>query len=229
MFKQQTTSNILVVSFAVSLFLFVGCEKQKAVKKSQSKGKKTVLVKSDKTVKISNLIINPSVEEGEKFDSGIGIKNKAPKEKALGWTTGRQVLDDFSGWAVDESHSGKRSLKIENIGGSNAVWAGERIILKTPANSFKASIWTKAEGMKDKSGKCRLEFRLVIFFKGDTKKTENHVNIYIAPKDHDWKRSQRSISFDREIESILPRVYFLKGTGTVWIDDMSLETYKNDK
>ena len=221
MSRKQVISSTLSSVVSASLFLMVGCGKQKT--ESTEKTKKPVAIVKPAKVQTatigtpSNIAINPSFEESKTFDSGVYKKGKYPKKKPLGWVTKNQILNDFSGWATDEAHSGKRSLKIENIGGSNAYWKGTPIILKEPANVFKAGIWTKTKDIKSKRGRFQLAFD--VHLKSDKIK---RIYINIPQNNHNWEKTEGKTLFTEDITKIVPYLYFSGMTGTVCFDDFSV-------
>jgi hypothetical protein len=211
-----------------SLFLLTGCGEQKAKTTSKTAKRVVATVKSGKIqtktiAALPNVAINPSFEEAKVFKSGLYKKGKYPTEKPVGWTTKGQILNDSSGWATGEEHTGKHSLKIENIGGTNAYWKGKAIIFKEPVNAFAASIWTQAKEIKDKIGKGNFQLAFDVYLKGDNnKEIKERVVIDIAKTVHNWKKTKGTALFATNIIKIVPYLYFSGMSGSVWFDDLNI-------
>jgi len=135
-----------------------------------------------------------------------------------GWHTYNQFLSDITGWATDEFHSGKHSLKIENIGGSNAYWIGNPIVLNTPIQGFSASVWTKAKNVKDSKG----DFSLVVDLYDKNGNIGRNISLNLPKENHDWQQTSGKAIFPENIVKIIPRICYNNNLGTVWIDDMSI-------
>jgi len=226
---QKQVFLMRVCGMTVTLFfLLTGCGEQKA--KTTAKTDKSVVatVKSSKiqtktVTALPNIAINPSFEEGKVFNSGLYEKGKSSTQKPVGWATSGQVLNDFTGWVSDEAHSGKRSLKIENVGGTNACWKGEPIIFKEPVNAFKASIWTKTKEIKDKTGKGKFQLVIDVYLKDDNdKEVKEKVIIDIAKTDHNWEKTREAFLYAMNIVKIVPSLYFSGTSGVIWFDDLDI-------
>jgi hypothetical protein len=203
---------------AVSLFLISGCgkdEKKKADKKETVPGpvKAAAKVSEDKP----NLAINPSFEEFVDFE---GI-TETIRQKPRGWITQNQFLNDSNGWSGDEAHSGKRSLKIENIGGTDAQWIGDPITVDKPLSAFKASVWTKTKDIKGENGKLRLVFDVYLETK-DGNEVKRTVSVDIPKTDHDWEKAEGNLLFAGNIKKLVPYLVFSEAPGIVWFDDLEL-------
>ena len=210
----------LMMVCTAALFLLAGCGKEKT--KSAKKPIQTVKTPETKKVKAKtdNIVDNPSFEKAKIFDKGLYKKGKFPAEKPAGWATGYQVLDDFAGWATDEAHTGKRSLKIENTGGTMAHWKGKTIIFKKSANAFKTSIWTRVKEIKDKTGSGRFQLAFDVYLKGKNgKEIEKKIAVTIPKTDHDWKKTEEKILFPENIIKVTPYLYFSGIIGNAWFDD----------
>lgn len=109
----------------------------------------------------TNLVHNGDFEQG----------TSAP----VGWHTENQFLNDITGWTPDESHSGKHSLKIENIGRSDAHWVGEPIVFDKSIQGFNASVWTKAKDINS-GGKYQIAFDVFLKDDGDGVKPPNQLS-----------------------------------------------------
>ena len=166
MSKRQAISRMICSIVVISLFLMVSCGKQETKKTIDNA--KSIDVKKRINTDSSNLIINPSFEKGRIFNSGTYEKGKLSKEKPVGWTTKNQVLTDFTGWASDEAYTGKHSLKIKNIGGTDAFWKGEPIMLKAPANVFEFRVWSKAKNIKKKRERGKFQLAFDVYTKDDS-------------------------------------------------------------
>ena len=209
--------NCCGIVLGVSIFLS-GCGKPK---------KKDLARKPDKpaAVKASNLVFDSSFEKGKIFKSKLQKNEKAIK-KPVGWTSTGQVLNDSSGWVLDEARSGKHSLKIKNIGGSNAYWTGEAIVLKKTANVLETEIWTKAKDMIDKTGTGKLQLIFDVHFKGDNKlEIRKRVFIDIPKTNHDWIKTKKKVLLPGNIIKATPYLSFAGMTGTVWFDDIKVSAY----
>ena len=228
MFQKQVISRTVNGAVVASLVLMVGCGKPNP-KPTEKIKKPVVIAKRVKVqpktiVETSNIAVNPSFEECKNFDSGLYKKGKSSIGKPVGWTTRGQILNDFTGWATDVAHSGKRSLKIENIGGTDACWQGKPVIFKEPANAFIASIWTKAKEIKDKAGKGKFQLAFDVYLKGDNnKEIKKRVFVDISQTNHNWKQTTKKTLFSKNIVKIIPYLFFFKVTGTVWFDDISIK------
>lgn len=226
MAQKQVISMTVCSLVVMSLFLMISCGKQKT--KSKKKIEKTInAVKSiDVKEKIStNLIINPSFEKGRIFNSGAYVKGKISKEKPVGWTTKNQLLTDFTGWASNEAHDGKHSLRIKNIGGTDAFWKGEPIILKAPANVFEFSVWSKAKNIKKKTERGEFQLAFDVYIKSDSnRETKKIVLSNISLKDHDWEKTSGKLFSSDNFTKIVPYIIF-HDVGTVYIDDFTVRAF----
>lgn len=229
---QRQVFLVCVGSFVASLFLLSGCGEQKT-KPIAKTDKVVVAIKSGKattktTLSPSSIDINPSFEKAKVFDSGIYKKGKTPIEKPLGWTTKGQVLDDFTGWATDEAHTGKRSLKIKNIGGTDANWEGKPIIFKRNINALKISIWTKADEIAKNMGKGKFQLAFDVYLSVGGKAIKKRITIAISQNDHIWKQTTKKVLFAENITKIVPYLYFSGMTGSIWFDDFSINPINTD-
>lgn len=210
----------------VSSIFLSGCGEQKI--KSKGKTDKTVAAveKSGKKIqkmRTPNFVFNPSFEESKSFSSGLYKKGKSLIEKPAGWITKGQVLNDFSGWVSDEAHSGKRSLKIENMNGADAYWEGKAVIFKEPANAFKASIWSKVKDIRGKSGKEKFQLEFDVYFKKpDGKNTKKRITIRLPKTNKVWKETKENALFKGNIVKVIPYIRFSDGFGSVYVDDISI-------
>ena len=211
MLQKQVLLVWVCVITAVSLFLLPGCGKQKTKTVSKS----------------SNIAINPSFEAGKIFNSRLHKKGESSVEKPVGWTTKGQILNDSSAWVSDEARTGNHSLKIENIGGTDAYWEGKPIIFKKNANAFEASIWTKAKKNEKDTGKGKFQLALNVYFKGanDREFKVKTVNLDISQTNNTWEKTFKKILVTEKISRIVPRLYFSGKVGTVWFDDISVKPY----
>ncbi len=228
--KKSVTLTIVVL---ISLFVFTACDqgglpsnKIKVLSKEDSNSINKTSSKSEIRNQKSeiNLVSNSSFEEGKVFNSGLYDDGKSPLGKPGGWTTKGQLLNDSTGWATDEAHSGTRSLKITNIADTASYWQGEPIILDKSVNSLDISVWTKT---KDLSKDTELFIRLEVYLKqnismsqqinGSTKKS---IDIKINPSDN-WQKTEGKTLFLEDIEKVVPSLYLI-GEGTVWFDDLKI-------
>ncbi|MDD5596348.1 MAG: hypothetical protein PHV82_00300 [Victivallaceae bacterium] len=199
------------VLLAALLFLLNGCDSAE---------------KSGKIPGGSNSAPNPSFEESRVFSGGISRKEKSFIEKPVAWVTRGQILNDCTGWSAEEAHSGTRSLKIENIGGTVAYWEGAPVVLRDNANAFKCDVWTKTKEMRDTGkGKFRLAFH--VFYKSGNSSAEKIRTFCVdLPRTvHDWEKTSGKIFVGEKIARIIPCLYFSEMAGTAWFDDISLEPY----
>lgn len=228
MLQKQILLVLSCGAAAVLFFLSSGCGEQKT--KSTAKTDKSGKVKTTTVATPSNVVVNPSMEEAQVFDSGLYKKDKSSIGKPAGWTTKGQVLNDSSGWVADEAHSGKHSLKIENIGGTNAYWKGKPIVLKTPVDAFKVSIWTKTKEVLNSTGKGKFQLAFVIYGKNANGRefTREIVYVDIPQKNHAWRKTSKKILVGEKISKIVPYLYFTGILGTVWFDDLDIKPY-NEK
>lgn len=220
------------VAFVILLLFSGACGKQKV--KPEIKVKKNQIVEASQTVKFGsknvNMIYNPSVEDAKIFDSGLYVQGKCSIEKPAGWTTKNQVLNDSAGWALYEAHTGRRSLKIENIGGTDAYWEGKPIIFKQNANAFNASVWVKTKEIANKTEKSKINMVFDIDLEGcNNKVIKKYVVVDIPQKNYNWQKFQSRFFFADKITKIVPYLYFSGLTGTVWFDDMSIHIPKTDE
>jgi len=173
-----------------------------------------------------NKVINPSFEKAKVFTSGLYKQAKAPVEKPSGWTTKNQVLNDSIGWASDEAHTGTHSLKIENIGGTDAYWEGSPIVLKQDANAFTVDIWTKTK--EDAvNEKAKFQVVLAVYFKGVDGRDVwgRQITVDINKTGNAWEKTSKKVLIAKKISRIVPYLYFPGATGTVWFDDLSIVPY----
>ncbi len=144
-----------------------------------------------------------------------------------GWTTKNQFLNDVTGWDTEVTHNSAHSLKIENIGGTDASWKGQPIVFNKPVQSFSASVWSKTKGLKDNKGKFQLIFD--VYLKGDSdKEIIQKVSANIQTNKTDWQETSQKFIFASDISKIVPYCIFADGTGTVWLDDLSVNSIQID-
>ena len=220
--------------FIAALLLLSGCgeKKTKTDKKTETPPKIDKSIKTVKSGKIkpANVVINPSFEEAKVFDSGLYKKGKTPVKKPVGWTTKNQILSDSKGWVSEEAHTGKHSLKIKNIGGTDAYWQGRPVVLTQEANSFEISVWTKTKQIAKNITKGRFQIFLLVYAKDINGREVMVKNVVVdIPKvNHDWKKTSKKVLVAEKISRIVPYIYFSGIVGTVWIDDLYIKPY-NDK
>jgi hypothetical protein len=202
---------ILVVVVAISLGVFIACDHQPSTINHQPS---TINHQSP-----VNLAPNPSFEEGKVFNSGLYEEGKSVLGKPTGWSTYNQLLNDSTGWATDEAHTGKRSLKIVNISETDAYWQGEPIIFKKPVNAFEASIWTKTKDVNDKIEKGKFQLVFEVWLENGIKK---NVIFDFVRNNHNWIKTEGKALFAENITKVVPYLYFSGATGTAWYDDVSL-------
>ncbi|MDD5697527.1 MAG: hypothetical protein PHH77_02825 [Victivallaceae bacterium] len=204
MIQKRIIRVIFCPAAVVLLFLAAGCGKPETGTAASS----------------VNIVPDPSFEKAKIFNSGIYKKGKYPVEKPAGWKTGYQVFNDFTGWATDEAHSGRRSLKIENTGKTDALWQGEPVVFTKPANAFEISIWTKTKEFK---GKGRVQLFLEVYLKGDKENEPGSEIVMELPQAvHDWEQTKETVLFTANVVKVVPRLYFSGVTGTVWFDDLDI-------
>lgn len=173
---------------------------------------------------VSSLILftacGKSQTTNHKLESTNLVHNGSFEQGPDGWHTKNQFLNDVTGWVTEEHHSGKHSLKIENIGGTNAYWQGEPIVFKEPANAFETSIWTKTKNIKENKGK----FEIVLDVWTNNNNEEKHYRkvINILDIGHRWIQTKGKAVFAGNIVKIVPSVYFSGNIGTVYLDDFSI-------
>ena len=216
--SQKRIHLMMVCAITISLFLLASCGKKTA----KSTAKPTQTAKTPGTEKIVpqvvNLVNNPSFEKAKVFDKGLYKKGQLPGEKSAEWSTHGQILDDFTGWVENEAHSGKRSLKIENIGGTKAYWQGKAIVFKQPANAFKVGIWVK----KNIKRKADLKLILDVYTKGkDGKEVRLRVEKPVQTTKSGWELTNENVLFATDIVKVVPSLHF-SGIGEVWFDDLSI-------
>ena len=184
--------------FGLSLVIFTACGKPSA---------------TNHELGTTNLVHNGDFEQGTSSPDG--------------WHTKNQFLNDVTGWATDESHSGKHSLKIENIGGSDACWEGAPIIFKEAANAFDVSVWTKTKSIKNIKGSFCLSFD--VFYKnGEGKELYQAAYLDISEFKDEWKQTKGRLTFLGNISRIIPKVHFSQTAGTVYVDDINLSPISMD-
>jgi hypothetical protein len=216
--KTKSVRIKLIILSLIVLLTLTGCGKNVKKANNSTDKNKTMETSKPSTAKSINLASNSSFEEG---NITLGRPNA--------WTTKGQILDESSGWVKEEAHSGKHSLKIENIGGTDAYWKGNPIIFKKPTNAFKASIWTMAKDIKDETGKGKFQLAFDVFLLGNqNKETTKRVSININKIDSKWDNTEKKIFFTENIIKIVPYLSFSEMTGTVWFDDLSLNSIQID-
>lgn len=201
------------IILTVSLLLMSGCGKSK-----ETEVEKKDITASPVPEGKRNLAINPSFEDGTTFKGALGIR-----QKPLGWRTKNQFLNDSNGWASDEAHSGDRSLKIENIGGTSAYWEGAPVIFKDPVNALEISIWTKTKEINNETQKGKFRIELVIFPEDANSRETETIRIYITKENHNWEKTERKIFFKKDISKLVPYICFSNASG--FIDDLFLHAY----
>jgi hypothetical protein len=219
--KQIILTTVCMV--AASLFLPAGCSEQKTESITKTGiiagAVKSGEVKTETAGKSSNLIFNTSFEKGRIFNSGIYKKGRYSIEKPDGWSTRGQILNDFTGWAINEAHTGRHSLEIENTAGTDSCWEGEPIIFKYPANAFKASIWTKT---KDIKGKGRIELVFDVYTMGENgKEVKERIAKALPATNSNGQVTEEDVLFADNVIKIVPFFYF-EGVGAVWFDDLCI-------
>lgn len=180
--------TLIPIIVSMLLVLMSGCDKPSTTNHQRS----------------ANLVHNGS------FEQGISAPD--------GWHTKNQFLNDITGWVTEESHSGKHSLKIENISGSDAYWQGKEIVLDKPANVLEAGIWTKTKDIRGKNGEFKLVLDVYLQGNAEVKK----VVIRIPQTIHDWEQVKTKTMYKENIAKIVPYIYFSGNIGTVYADDLNI-------
>jgi hypothetical protein len=154
-----------------------------------------------------NVIYNPGMEDGNSFNPNIPD----------GWRTQFNDLDQQTGWATDEAHSGSRSLKIVNSTYATARWYGEAYFFAEPyPDTLTLGGWAKAENVEDR-GIFAMDFYIEFedgssgFFFEDFR---------FSPGTHDWENVEQTITFDQGVTLIQPYCILYSTTGTAWFDDV---------
>ncbi len=142
-----------------------------------------------------------------------------------GWHTHNQFLNDVTGWATDEVHSGKHSLKIENIGGTSAYWEGEPIVFDTPTRLFSASVWSMGKDIKGEKGICQLVFDVVFLKENEAKQ---RVFVSVPTTKLGWQQISQRFLFASDIKMIIPYFMFSGALGSVWFDDLNVNAIQID-
>ncbi len=208
---------------AALLFLPAGCSEQKKAPARSALQAEHLSTGRQQISKSGAPVYKLNMEKGKFFNSGLYKKGRFPAGKPLDWTTRDQPLNDFTGWVSDEAHSGRRSLKIENIAGSDARWEGKAVIFKEPANAFEANIWTKTTDIKDKTGKAKFQLVFNVYLKGESgKEIKKYIAVNIPQTNHNWEKTANKALFSGNIIKIIPSLYFSETTGTVYFDDLEI-------
>ena len=216
---QKQISLLLVC--AVSLFVLSGCGKQKT--KPTKKAARTVKASETKknSLKTGNIVDNPSFEKANIFNKGLYKKAKDTVGKPVGWHTRGQLLNDSSGWVSDEAHSGKHSLKIENVGGTNAYWQGDAVLFKKPANAFEAGIWVKTKKILKNKGRFQLVFDVYLEGK-DKKEIKRIVTINLKRNSTKWENQGTKVYFKDRITKVIPYIYASGLVASAYFDDITV-------
>ncbi|GAB1857457.1 hypothetical protein MHTCC0001_22930 [Flavobacteriaceae bacterium MHTCC 0001] len=152
-----------------------------------------------------------------------GVKDGVLKEDLVEislpefWRTNVQELSNTTGWVEDEVKTGKKSVKIINIEGKNARWAGEEIALEKSTNTFEIEGWSKAENVSQNTRLYGLDIKMI--FEDETS-VWYYKTLRFSKGTHDWEKVNSTITFDKKVKKILPYLILYKGTGTVWFDDV---------
>jgi hypothetical protein len=209
---------ILVVAIAISFGVFIACDHQPSTINQHLSAEALAQEESP-----TNLVPNPSFEEGKVFNSGLYGEGNSPLGKPTGWSTHNQLLNDSTGWVTDEAHTGKRSLKIVNISGTDAYWKSDPIVFKEPANAFEASIWAMSKDVKSNEGKCQLAFDVLLKEYGTIRVFTN-----IPTNKTGWQLISQKFTFASDISKIVPYCILSGTVGTAWFDDLSLSPIKTE-
>jgi hypothetical protein len=212
--KSADTTNSLkiIIIFVFFIMMLAACDKPSRGAKDK---KKTVVYKTSPV----ELVVNTSFENGKIYNSGLCKKRRSSREKPTGWTTKNQLLNDSNGWAMDKARSGKRSLKIENIGGTNASWQGEEIVLNKPAQCINIGIWTYTE--KSVAGAVA-EIELELSMSSGTVEKKK-IKLTLSPCK--WRKTENLLFFADNVRKIVPRILF-RSRGKVFFDDFSIAIAK---
>lgn len=158
----------------------------------------------------TNLVFNGD------FEQGIGTPE--------GWTTRNQILNDVTGWAKDETHNSTHSLKIENIGGTDAYWKGNKINIEKNINSIEFSIWSLT-----KSKACNFDIVLNLLTT-DNKGHEDKESYQFSCRSGQgkWVRSSKKLLLTERITSISP-IIFYKNVGEIYFEQLTINplSYEN--
>ncbi len=144
-----------------------------------------------------NLLANPGFEEEggwQSFGSGFSFDNA-------------------------EHHSGQRSLRLTGESFDGAQGAMQQLVFETPLKGpLLVSAWSKAEGAE-----VQQDYNLyldVIYTDGSP---DWGIRANFASGTHDWEEARLVFSPAKPIARIDVHVLFRRATGTVWVDDVTVE------
>ncbi len=140
------------------------------------------------------------------------------------WSTKLQELTDVSGWDSIDVKSGKKSLKIINPDGNDALWYGDPIYLDKATKEFEFAAASKAVNVTQVPSLYCL-YLGVTFEDGVEQQFFNNLNFNPAIKD--WQSVTSKITFDKNVVAVRPFLLFYGGKGTVLFDDISIIPYYN--
>ena len=197
---------VSIVVMALNLLFLTACEKSD----SSTQPSTDTTLSTDNNQPSTNLVYNGNFEEG--------TGNPA------GWTTKNQFLNDVTGWDTEVTHNSTHSLKIENIGGTDAYWQGQPIELKEPANYLDISFWSKTSDIKlPANGRYGIILE-TYSFNSEGKEVKQSVEVKIPLKDSDWSETKTRFVTLNNISKIVPYFYFSGILGNAWFDSLAVHS-----
>ncbi len=151
---------------------------------------------------------------------GRGLVNGSMESGSGTTPTGWTKFGSATGtWATDQAHGGTRSLKLVGDG-SNSGWVGTAVALPEPL-PFTVTIggWSRAT-ITTAPTSYTLAFNLV-YEDGTT--NWYTTNLGFTKSTHGWEFRGHTATFAKRIKTVQPYFLFYGGSGTVWLDDVTVK------
>jgi len=123
-------------------------------------------------------------------------------------------------WDNRVAYSGKASVRVTDHGGVSSGF------VPYLGGVLKVSAWSKLSDVKRGAQPWNTAAIQVISYDAN-KKSVGHHDIMLAEGTRDWKRSDGTVRYGRDVAFVRVQCHIWNGTGTAWFDDVSL-SYADD-
>ncbi len=150
-----------------------------------------------------NQVKNPDMEDGQ----------------PIGWTAYASSPNQAI-YATDNFHSATRALKIVNSLSGISYWKSDQVNFSGAlSKKINLSAWVKA---KDISSSANVLLSLFVTYQDNS--TQSFSDLKFSSGTYNWTKQQFTRSFKKNVKSFRLYLYFTNGTGSVWLDDLSVTT-----
>ena len=135
---------------------------------------------------------------------------------AFGWSSFGTAT---ASWATDATHGGTHSLKLVG-NGSDSGWAGAEFVPPEPQPyTLTVGGWSRAAAVLGPSS-YTLAFNVVL---EDNTAVWYTTGLAFSTGTHAWEYRGTTVTFTKRVIRVQPYFLFYGGSGTVWLDDVSVK------